>query len=468
MFKILILGYITLTRYSQIFINFLLLSPIGFILFLYGNIGTYNRLLGDGLCSFYYAERLGLFRSIWYWRITWSGRYSAYAFDWLTEIFFNAQNIVWFTPIILIAWIVASVITVYLFLKSKSLSLILGPACVFLILTLIPTIEQSFYWVDGFRAYTLPVIILTTYFMLYLMWIDKIKSKPSIIWSCIIAFCLFFASGGLSETFAVFQVCLLAFVIGYYWIIEKPNLLGKNIFIFFSSLLGSILATLVVASAYGNVVRQSFFPPAPNIFTILSISFESYIKFLTNIFVSPEKITALIGVLVLSFWIGSVYQGKLTRHRNKIIFQALGGILLSFACFPPGVYGYSEPPPGRVLSIAIFILVIGFMSASFLIGNLLKPQKKNILILFSILFISTSAWVNGNLLFQKRIVFMEYAQTWDATDLLIKQAITDKKDVVEVPTDSSWAGLDILNQNKNHWVNECYSAFYGIQVFGAP
>lgn len=459
-----------MTTLKQNFFHFFILLPIGFILFLYANIGTYNRLLGDSLCSFYYAERLGLFRSIWYWRITWSGRYSAYAFDWLTTKFFDSQNITWFTPLILITWIIVSIFTVYLLLKSKSLSLILGSATVFLILTITPTIEQSFYWIDGFRAYTLPVIILTIYFMLYLILIEKIKSKSHIVLACITTFFLLFANGGLSETFAVFQVCLLIFLIGYYWLIEKPKAFDKNILLLFSGLIGAILATIVVATAYGNEVRQSFFPPPPDILTILSISFESYIKFLNNIFVSPQQITALIGVLVLSFWAGSLYQGKITQHRNKIIFQIMGAILLSFACFPPGVYGYSEPPPDRVLSIAIFILVIGFTSASFLAGNLQKqmPEKKNIILLCSILLISVSAWFNADLLFQKRIIFMEYAQTWDATDLLIKQAITEGKDVVEIPADPSWAGLDLPNQNKNHWVNECYSFFYGIQVFGPP
>lgn len=72
---------------NQFIITILILLPTSIALSLYGYIGMFNRLLGDSLCSFYYAKRLGLFRSIWYWRITWSGRYSAYAFDWLTAIF---------------------------------------------------------------------------------------------------------------------------------------------------------------------------------------------------------------------------------------------------------------------------------------------------------------------------------------------------------------------------------------------
>lgn len=453
---------------KQNFINFFIFLPIGFILFLYGNIGIYNRLLGDSLCSFYFAERLGLFRSIWYWRITWSGRYSAYAFDWLSTKFFNAQNIIWFTPIVLVVWVAVSIAIVYLFLKSRPLAIILGSACVFLILTLLPTVEQSFYWIDGFRAYTLPVIIISIYFMLYKMGIEKINSKTSTLWACLISFFLFFGSGGLSETFAVFQVCLLVFLTGYYWLLEKPKSLDKNIFILLASLLGSLIAMLVVATAHGNEVRQSFFPPPPDIFTILSISFQSYINFISNILISPEKIIAVIGTFILFLWAGSIYQGNINQPAKKISLHITGAILLSFVCFPPGVYGYSEPPPDRVLSIAIFILVSGCISASFWVGNLLKIKKTRYLILLSILFLSASAWFNANLLFQKRTVFIEYAQTWDATDSIIKQAIINGKDVVEVPTEASWAGLDILNQNKNHWVNECYSLFYGIQVFGAP
>ena len=337
-----------MTTLKQNFFHFFILLPIGFILFLYANIGTYNRLLGDSLCSFYYAERLGLLRSIWYWRITWSGRYSAYAFDWLTTKFFDSQTIIWFTPLVIIFWLFVNSTLIFLLLKSKAenknhirLSVLLGAASVFAMLTLIPSIEQSIFWVDGFRAYTLPIIILPIFFCGYFIFSDKIKSK--FLASCL-TFLLFFASGGLSETFAVFQFCLLAFWIATYWLLERPKSVDKNLFILIAGLLGAMTAIVVVASAYGNVVRQSFSPPPVSLFEIIQISSKAYFDFLSGIIFTPQKATALFGVIFLSVWAGSLYQSQFSNHKNKIILQVFGALVLSFVCFPPGVYGYSEPP----------------------------------------------------------------------------------------------------------------------------
>ncbi|HCB00813.1 MAG TPA: hypothetical protein DEP19_00375 [Anaerolineae bacterium] len=454
----------------------LIFLPTSIALSIYAYIGTFNRLLGDSLCSFYYAERLGLFRSIWFWRITWSGRYSAYAFDWLTTKFFDEYNIIWFTPLILIFWLVINTLGIYLLFKQLDknnvwMSILLGALSVCAILVLTPTIEQSFFWIDGFRAYTLPSIILAMYFVLYLFFDKKIKSK---LIAFVLEFLLFFASGGLSETFAVFQFCLIIFWIGYYWLSESPKTFDKNLFILIGSGLGSLLAIIAVATAHGNSVRQSFFPPPPSLIEILSISSTAYLNFWSEIVLNPAKISILIGVILFCVWVGSLYKAETVNIKRKIIFQILGAFLLSFICFPPGVYGYSEPPPARVLSISVFIIVVLFMSASVRIGNLLSEKfiqnktQSQMILWVSMLLIFFAAWADASEMYKGKDVYIEYAQKWDATDLLIKQAIVDGKDVVEIPADPSWAGMDLPNQNPNHWVNECYSFFYGIQVFGPP
>lgn len=145
-------------------------------------------------------------------------------------------------------------------------------------------------------------------------------------------------------------------------------------------------------------------------------------------------------------------------------------MLLSFACFPPGVYGYSEETPQRVLIIATFIQTICLMLAGFLIGILTKqyPSQKWLIILpiaFSLLFISSS-FIISKKLYKDRDVYITYAKNWDATDIAIKSAKANGKEVVIVKNVPNWAGMDLLNNNPKHWVNECYSSFYGIQVFG--
>lgn len=460
--------------YSQVIV----IAPVLAVLVLFGYIGTYNRLLGDSLCSYYYAERLGLFRSIWYWRITWSGRYSAYGFDWLLSRIFSPQLIPFFIPITLLIWISVNFLFIYLFLKSKkteNLSILIPVALstivVFFSLTATPSIEQSFFWIDGFRAYTLPLIILSIYGVLYQISINHLINKNYLAVAVVITFTLFLLSGGLSETFAAVQILIMLFLILYFWLTEKREGKERIFFIFFSGLLGAIVAMLIVISAPGNTVRQSFFPPSPDFFKLMSISINGYMLFLKHMM--PQKnIITVIGSMLFSVWAGSNYNGVFQFHWRKILLLVAGALVISFSCFPPGVYGYSEPPPDRVLSIAVFLICIMLMSASFIAGNffkeisLINQKEQKVIYLFSVAILLTSSWMNFSSLYSAKDKYIEYAKVWDQTDTLIRQAKLEGKESVTVTPNASWAGLDLLNNNPKHWVNECYSFFYDIQVYG--
>jgi hypothetical protein len=456
-----------------------ILLPIATVLMLYGYIGSFNRLLGDSFCSFHFAERLGLFRSIWFWRIIWSGRYTAYGFDWAVMKILGSDYLFLLVPLVIVIWVFINAAALHLLLKQDSnahkniyLPAILGPAIVFLSLTISPSIQQSLLWLDGFRAYTLPLILITFFIIPFAMLKDSITSKTSLVVAAVVSLVLFFTSSGLSETFAIFQFALLGLLTFYYLAVERPARLDKNSVILISGLTGALIGILVIATAPGNIVRQSFFLPHPNLVDLLRISFGGYADFLKDIFTDPENFSAVAGCVALSFWAGGRYEGELTRHKEKILFQVFGAIVLSFVCFPPAVYSTFEPLPGRALIIPGFTLGVAFSSAAFFAGHLVRQKPlidrrvKIPLLIISILLISFSAWMNSSALYTSRSIYIDFAKKWDEVDVLIKQAKNDGMESVTIPDTSNWANLDQPNDNPNHYMNECYSGFYGIQVFG--
>jgi hypothetical protein len=452
--------------------------PVVSALWVYGFIGTLNRLLGDSLCSYYFAKSLGLLRSIWYWRITWSGRYSAYAFDWLTMKLFAPEEIHLFTPLFLGIWVLANIVLIHLLLYPQGrnhgdiyLPIILGPVSVLTVLLCSPDIDQSFYWIDGFRAYTLPVIVLSIYAIFFITFTKKAKSKISMVMAGLLAFFLFLLSGGFSETFAVFQFTLIGFWIFYYWATVQPGKIDDNLALFICGLIGATVAIVLVASAPGNAVRQDLVPPSPNFVKLIQISLVSHGTFLAGVFGRIENATVLAGTMFLSIWAGNILDLQITRHKIKILLLCIGAVFTSFSCFPPGVYGYSEPPPDRVTIIAVFVLASLLMASGVLVGNFLQNHKKNwlprkLVLTSAILFISASSWMEANTLYKNRSIYIDYAEFWDQTDLLIKQAKNEGRDFVEIPGMQNWARIDQPNDNPKHWANECYSQFYDIQVFG--
>lgn len=444
----------------------------------YGYIGIFNRLMGDSLCSYYYAQRLGLFRSIWYWRNMWSGRYSAYGFDWLLSNILPAQNVPFFIPVILIIWVVSNTWAVFLLLRNISteknlffISLLLGMSSVFIILSTSPYIQQSFYWIDGFRAYTLPIILLPPSFIIYSL-ITKGNSKLPVIAVASISFLMTFVNGGLSETFAAFQFAVLTLIIISFLFIERPVKFSKPLLALISGATGSMAALAIIITAPGNTVRQQFFPSPPGVIELISISLESYISFWHTILATPEKILGLFGGILLSLWVGGAIHidGNFRDHGKKIFASIFLAISSSFACFPPGVYGYSEETPQRVLIIAAFTQTVFLMSAGFWTGNLTKRYISqgwmNVLLIVIPLLLLSSTFMVSRDLYQSRDIYIAYAENWDKTDMVIKAAKAEGKEVITVKNAPNWAGMDLLNTNPKHWVNECYSYYYGIQVFG--
>lgn len=466
-------------HFSKIAFSFgLILISILTALGMYGYIGTFNRLMGDSLCSYYYAQRLGLFRSIWYWRRTWSGRYSAYGFDWLLSNILSVQNISFFIPVVIIIWIAVNTWAGYLILRNNTseknlffISLLIGSSSVFITLATSPYIQQSFYWIDGFRAYTLPIIILPFSFTIYSL-LTRDNSKFHVMTVAFISFLLPFVNGGLSETFAAFQFALVGACILSYLLIEHPIKFDKPLLGLLSGWAGSFAALVAIITAPGNSIRQQFFPAPPGVIKLFSISLESYISFLHTILVTPEKVMGLLGGILLAVWVGSMLDTYRNSqfHGKKILLSIALALLLSFACFPPGVYGYSEETPQRVLIIATFIQTIFLMSAGFWVGNFVKQYISKtwitiLSIIIPLLFLGSTFIVSKDL-YLTRDIYVTYAENWDKTDLIIKAAKAKELETVTVKNVPNWAGMDLLNNNPKHWVNECYSYFYGIQVFG--
>lgn len=457
-------------------IYMLIFIPTVVVLCIYGYIGIFNRLIADSFCSYYYADRFGLLRSIWYWRINWSGRYSAYAFDWLIQNIYgiNIGSIV-FT--FLAIWTLALIILGYTLLnthsyqENKHLPLILGPLVMFTIFISAPDIRQSFIWLDGFRAYSLPLILLTIYAILY---VRLSKNTNQGKWSLVITFVLCFVSGGLSETFAVFQLSLLGFFILYYLIINQKTKLDKHSIIMVVGFAATLASLLVIITAPGNKIRENLLPPHLGIMEITQISLRAYINFIHAILESPQKLTGILGAILFLTWAGSFYNKNIGNQKVKSLLLVAGGIVLSFICFPPGVYGYGEPPPGRTLMIPLFILLVLTLVSSFITGNFYKTAirkskyTENLILVSASFLIFISAYTNSITIYNSRTVYIDFSERWDSVNEMILTAREDGKESVQIPALENWANLDRPNQNPKHWLTKCYSDFYDIQVFAPP
>jgi hypothetical protein len=460
-------------KYNHLIPYFGLFLPSAVALMLYGYLGSFTRFLADDFCSVYYANRLGLLRSIWYWRLNWSGRYTAYGADWVVEKI-GAYALPIIPPLSLLFWLIFTITALHLLSRHvfsadtlRPTTFSLGTIFVFAVLVLSPNVPQSMYWWNGMRSYSLPLILLTGYAILFQMGIEKLRSQKELFAGAALSFLLTFMIGGLGETYIAFQLLLFACLFGLEWLLHRDIKSSTSIFLL-AGLTGSICSMILVVSAPGNAIRQSFFPPPPNIVQLLQISSVGYRDFILEIIHAPEQITGLVGVTLASAWAGTHSERKQMENHWVSLVIFLGAFLLSFACFVPGVYASLEPPPTRALIIPAFILVAGLMYGGFVMGeSFVKPTlvKYSILIL-AIFLIGYSAVTKARSLLGDREIYIEFAQKWDETDAFILKAKGENQASVQIPGLDNWAGLERPTPKKEYWPNVCYSLYYGIQVYG--
>jgi len=451
-----------------------LLSLSGIALYAY--LGNFTRMLADDFCSIYYADKLGLFRSVWYWYINWGGRYTAFAADWLAlKALFGPYRLHYVVPLAILFWLIFIIFTIYLSLEKKHPSArlhaaALGGVFLFLVLVLTPDIPQSLYWWNGMRSYALPLVLFSFYLLLFQAY-KRFEISP--VLGSILGFLLFFVSGGLGETMAVAQAAFLVCIIALY-LLKLSYRPRSDLTVLYGSLAGAVCSLIIVVLSPGNKTRQALLPASPDLLTLASISFHAYANFIADFFREPARVAGLVSAILAAIWVGGQYKDLTSIKLWLIPASVLAGVLISFACFPPGVYGYSEPPPARIGIIPLFFLVGGLLCAGFSAGTWLAGRSSMqwldsgafLLLVTCILGFSTVTTISQ--LYRERSVYIDFARKWDQVDAQIRQAKAENQGSVTIPAMDNWAGLERPNDNKKYWPTLCYSVHYGIQVIGPP
>ena len=460
-----------------------LFLPVSIVLGFYIYIGIFNRLLADDYCSIYYGRRLGLFRSIWYWYITWHGGFSVSAADWFLS--FTGPGLLPFMAIITLStWIsIAVFIWRRIFFpgdftkESLFYSLLLGIVLVYATLVISPEITQSFFWWGGARGYFLPLIFATLYLCIYLIFVaSSWRSWQLVIWY-IASFALVFFIGGFAEVFTPVQLVIFAGAILWGRLAKKFTLMDASFRFLLAGLIGAFLSLVLMVAAPGNYLRQEYFPDPPDLFTILSISINGYMIFLRFIFCSFALASCVIGSMFAAIWVGAVScrDSKPMSPKPWQAFMALIiGFILAFGCFPAAAYGVSEPPPARTQIIPSYLLMVGVMAGGVLFGRWLGIQRHKsntlhtVILVFASLFIMISAWSETQFLVSIHQDHVSFARKWDWVDAKIKKAKQSGTEEVYIPSMENWAGLEFPKNRSKYWVNVCFDQYYGIKVFAPP
>ena len=459
-----------------------LFFPSVIILGIHAYIGSFNRFIADDFCSVYFAERLGAVRSMWYWYLNWFGAFSASLTDGLMPAM-GIRGLTFSVVVTLLIWLTLAIWAVWLLLpknlntKTKLLAAFsLGTAILYVFMLVNPDVPQSFYWWNGMRRYILPLIFSTLFLIVFQLFVRKVRStSQKILWGGF-GFLTSFFGCGFNETFTPVHIVLIAALIFLGLISRKIKPGGPAFLILAAGLLGSVSALFVVVAAPGNAVRQAFFPAAPGLLTILSISVKGYWGFLGQMFGAVDKVSGLIALGCASAWLAFRMDERPSAKAWMAPAFLLAGLTLAFGCFPPSAYGMSDVPPERSLASAAFYITVSVACAGYVFGAWLAPKvgtahayRANLGFGIGLTVLMLFSSLSSGLALTSSIQeYRDYAVNSDRMSAQILRAKAAGQSEVTIPFITNWANLDNPGENPKFWVNVCVSKYYDIDVLALP
>ncbi len=475
-------------KFSKTWLSLTLVSTTCFVvvLVIYAYTGSLMGYYADDYCIASIFNEVGFVAAQLDHYSSWSGRFTYSFVVNLTE--FGGVKLISILPSLTITtWFICLTWTISQWLALSSIphrrlvAIFLASLILFSTLEGTPDIVESLYWRTGVITYTLPLVFFTG-FAGIVGYHLRHKQVQSVTWSWLaFSFLVTFFAGGFSETYMVVQtgalgVAILLLLAGVFPLVNRRSIL----LLLLAGLGGSLLSVAVVVAAPGNQLRQSYFAPPADWFTIIRLTAILIGSFLKKAMWNSSS-GILLSVLLpflLSLWAAGL---RLDYKRALWLLDGLAvitlGVLLS--CFAPAIYAMGLPLPERAHVIPQFILICSLVGVGFILGILVKQvaiinqfSSTFLFALVSLAVILGVLWLGPVRTIQNKLDLAVrtrvIAAIRDQRDAQIRQAQSEGITDLTLPSlPNSGAFQDDISSDPTYWINRCAARYYGLQSIAA-
>lgn len=447
----------------------------------YSYAGYFSRYLADDYCFSSQIKNEGIFNGLadFYGNI--SNRFGAFLFIALTEFF--GTGAIQLLPGVMIVMLFFSLFLIFRgvlhqikLTDSILIALLMSALAVFLVLYQAPNLYQTLYWRSGMASYFAPLPFFFTSVGILIQAISESHSRRTgWIW-IILVFLMTFFSGGMSETFAAFQLTFWLLCLAAILSWRKQSIFNFLLFLDLAALAGSLLAMMTMLLAPGNQLRLDAFHQAGSLITVLQFSFRYAWDFIFETF-HGLPIPTLFTIIISALLGYHLSHGKDDLFRNKkmpisLVAIPLAAFFLVAAVCAPTVYGMLAYPELRALFIARIVLTLSFALWGGILGILSHRLMDRIInVCFASILVLGILWfypVRGIIQIGQQIpLWQSRAASWDARQAEIQKDKTQGIQVVAVNALDSIAGVAELSSDPQNWVNQCAAKYYGLQSIRA-
>ena len=454
-------------------------------------VGSFSRYMADDYCTSSILRSKGLIAAQKYWYMSWSGRYSfTLAVSTVELIGPRAVPLLPATALAswlaALAWAIRRWSWVLTGVQAAVVAPLLAALVIFSTLDGTLSVAESLYWQTGMLTYLAPLILATLYAGLVGYSLKGNSGGRARIPVLAAGATLTFIAGCFSEVYASSQAGALLLAITASWMWAPRSCKRTALSLTACGFVGSALAIAVIVLAPGNAIRQAYFPPPPDLLTILTLSVFYALRGLAG-FVIKSPFTPVLSLVlpaVLAFglqpqapeWAVDPALGR-RELAGLFVLSAVAGFILIVLCFAPGVYSMSTTLPPRARLIPAFVTVCVTVYWGYLAGVALRQTDQRAakdsvlrgalasLVVVALLVLSPIASARRTLALAPRA--REYASTLDRRDQEILDARQRGWTRLAVPLIYNPEGLAEIASDPNHWVNRCVAGYYGLDTIVA-
>ena len=336
----------------------------------------------------------------------------------------------------------------------------------FFTILLAPNQYQILFWRSGMLPYLFPLVINTFLLGRFFYYLQRNHLfKFGLIELGLLAW----VAAGFSETIFAFQTGFWTLMMII--MIWRREAIGRNAAV--AILLGSLTGAVLLIFNPTNAVRQSPFPPPPNIMNLALISMQFALDFIVNYLRStPLPILILFSMGIL---LGLVEYRKVVITWRRSIIVLIGSVIatgiLMICIMAPTVWSMSSFPEQRSLLAGVYLINIVLLALGCwlgILGSVLLQKFVPNYIYISVCLIAMvlqSAYLihfipsTYNLI----SVYENRAEMWDTRNAQILKARDEGQTQLVIPGIDSIAKIFELQPKENHWVNRCAAEYYFVE-----
>ncbi len=446
---------------------------------IFAYLGTFSRYGSDDYClSAYYLK--GEFVDIMTQRyLIASNRYANILFIELVDRIFGWYNVAILPSLMLMLFVLG----LYLLLKeigqilewgwSRWMVFFMAVSVAYFSILQIPDLYETLYWRAGMTSHFAPLVFMLFFGAFLLRQIGFAAQRSPSLWIQAVCLIVPLILGGFSEPPTALMITILTLAVFAAWRWGEARSRRSILVILLWSLVGALIALVVLALAPANSLRLQ--TPPPGLFELVSRILLFPFEFIADTWQSlptPTLISVAVPALLFDVKFAHPSQILSNEARNRlgilVILVSLIAYLLIAASFAPSAYGQSYPVArarfiGRLLMTAALMLegallgmLVSNISMIFFQSIYVRRFGMLALVLFALYPLRTT-WQTS----MEIPAYQQRAAAWDARDSEIRalraEGVRDL--VVRFLPDER---LQDLGDYTEFRLNRCAAALYGV------